>query len=158
MWSFFLAVSSSLEDCALYYGGISDDLRCPFSGWDRCLCVCISLIKLFPLVYWCFRGASLSGIVTVQTIIFFKLYPDENKRVKSLVSVVWYVHRAFSFPVAILYNGGDLSSLKFPRILDVLHTALIGSALWRNLITNFARPDMVDSIPQWVLYFIRRMV
>ncbi|KAF9553118.1 hypothetical protein CPC08DRAFT_714042 [Agrocybe pediades] len=50
-------------------------------------------------------ASGLSGVVTVQTIVFYKLYPTETRKLKALVAAVW--------------------------LLDILHTGLISTSLWR---------------------------
>ncbi|PPQ92880.1 hypothetical protein CVT25_009767 [Psilocybe cyanescens] len=62
----------------------------------------------------------LSGIVLVQVIIYFKLYPSDTTQIKSLVLVVW--------------------------LLDTSHTAFIWSALWSYLIEHYAQPIHIDMI------------
>ncbi|KIP12549.1 hypothetical protein PHLGIDRAFT_124074 [Phlebiopsis gigantea 11061_1 CR5-6] len=53
----------------------------------------------------------LSGIVTMQVLVYYGLYPNDRAMIKSIVSVIWF--------------------------LDLLHTAMICSANWMYLITHF---------------------
>ncbi|KAF9225084.1 hypothetical protein BS17DRAFT_576715 [Gyrodon lividus] len=68
----------------------------------------------------CF-ASSLTGIVFVQCVLYFKLYPADFGWTKFLVFVVW--------------------------LLDMLHTILIVVALWQSVIVNFAKPQEMDVIP-----------
>ncbi|KAF9553372.1 hypothetical protein CPC08DRAFT_787686 [Agrocybe pediades] len=67
-------------------------------------------------------SAGLSGIVIVQGIVFFKLYPEDNLRLKVFVAIVWF--------------------------LDLAHTALVSAAVWHSLIKTFGRSALVDVIPK----------
>jgi len=68
----------------------------------------------------CF-GCGLTGIVFVQCILYYKLYPGDFAWTKVLVFMVW----AF----------------------DLMHTTCIISAVWESVITNFDKPDNMDDIP-----------
>ncbi|KAH7924785.1 hypothetical protein BV22DRAFT_1066150 [Leucogyrophana mollusca] len=71
----------------------------------------------------CFAsGQVLSGIVFVQCVLYFKLYPSDYTHVKLMVVLVW--------------------------LLDFLHTALIVAAVWQSLIGNFNKPQNMDIIPE----------
>ncbi|KAF9548096.1 hypothetical protein CPC08DRAFT_715663 [Agrocybe pediades] len=73
-------------------------------------------------------ASGLSGIVTVQTIVFYKLYPTETRKLKLLVAAVW--------------------------LLDILHTGLISTSLWRSMITDWGKNEMIDSIPTKRNYYL----
>ncbi|KAG8219207.1 hypothetical protein J3R82DRAFT_25 [Butyriboletus roseoflavus] len=64
---------------------------------------------------------SLTGIVFVQCVLYFKLYPGDFVWTKVLVFVVW----AF----------------------DMMHTICIVTAVWESVITNFNNPQSMDMIP-----------
>ncbi|EKM84424.1 hypothetical protein AGABI1DRAFT_67820 [Agaricus bisporus var. burnettii JB137-S8] len=66
----------------------------------------------------------LSGLVLLQVVIYFKLYPRDPVHTKGLVLGIW--------------------------TLDALHTALIWAGLWIYLIENFGRLERIDSIP-WAI-------
>ncbi|KAF8838706.1 hypothetical protein BDN67DRAFT_64407 [Paxillus ammoniavirescens] len=68
----------------------------------------------------CF-ASSLTGIVFVQCVLYFKLYPGDFAWTKFLVFAVW--------------------------ALDMMHTTLIVVALWQSLIINFDKPQAMDDIP-----------
>ncbi|KIK97729.1 hypothetical protein PAXRUDRAFT_824652 [Paxillus rubicundulus Ve08.2h10] len=68
----------------------------------------------------CF-ASSLTGIVFVQCVLYFKLYPGDFAWTKFLVFAVW--------------------------ALDMMHTILIVVALWQSLIINFDKPQDMDVIP-----------
>ncbi|KAG6380553.1 hypothetical protein JVT61DRAFT_4912 [Boletus reticuloceps] len=68
----------------------------------------------------CF-GCALTGIVFVQCVLYYKLYPGDFAWTKALVFLVW----AF----------------------DMMHTVCIVSATWESVITNFNEPAKMDQIP-----------
>jgi hypothetical protein len=63
----------------------------------------------------------LSGIVTVQCIIFFKLYPNEIPLRIAMVVAVWF--------------------------LDLLHSAFIVTSLFTYFINFFGEREQIDRIP-----------
>ncbi|KAJ6580396.1 hypothetical protein DFH09DRAFT_1145917 [Mycena vulgaris] len=91
-----------------------------------------------PLLYGpiLFGGAValiLSGVVAVQCIIFFKLYPDEAQIKLAMV--------------------GDFSPhlpLAMRRILDIVQTTFIIISLFHYFIVHFGNPTVLFSIP-WCL-------
>ncbi|KAF8167237.1 hypothetical protein B0H34DRAFT_7362 [Crassisporium funariophilum] len=66
-------------------------------------------------------ASGFSGIVSVQSIVYFKLFPRDKPYLKALVLSVWS--------------------------LDLAHTALVWSALWEYMITNFGNSRHADYIP-----------
>ncbi|KAG6333322.1 hypothetical protein ID866_5770 [Astraeus odoratus] len=68
----------------------------------------------------CF-GCGLTGIVFVQCILYYKLYPGDYAWTKFLVFVVWF--------------------------LDLMHTILIIVTVWQSVITNYDHPENMDNIP-----------
>ncbi|GLB43780.1 hypothetical protein LshimejAT787_1402920 [Lyophyllum shimeji] len=66
-------------------------------------------------------AAVLSGVVTVQIIVYFKLYPGDGQHLKALVLFIWF--------------------------LDTCHTSFIWAALWEYLISYFGAEDKIDFIP-----------
>ncbi|KIM82138.1 hypothetical protein PILCRDRAFT_820523 [Piloderma croceum F 1598] len=71
-----------------------------------------------------FLACCLSGIVTVQSFLYIKLYPSDATRTKLVVAVVW--------------------------LLDTLHTCSVVSSIWHYLIPHFRDVLRVDFIP-WTL-------
>jgi len=67
-------------------------------------------------------ASGLSGIVTAQSFIYFKLFPSDRKSLKGLVLFVW--------------------------MLDLTHTALIWQAIWEYFVANFGEPSFIDFIPR----------
>ncbi|KAI0248843.1 hypothetical protein BJV78DRAFT_768053 [Lactifluus subvellereus] len=63
----------------------------------------------------CFGAAILSGILSLQTCLYFRLYPKDRLPNKALVVVVW--------------------------VLDATHTCLIFSSAWTYLIANFGEVE-----------------
>ncbi|KIJ66624.1 hypothetical protein HYDPIDRAFT_151309 [Hydnomerulius pinastri MD-312] len=68
----------------------------------------------------CF-ASGLTGIVFVQCVLYYKLYPSDFVWTKFLVFSVWG--------------------------LDMMHTILIVVAVWQSLIGNFDQPQNMDIIP-----------
>ncbi|KAJ7779322.1 hypothetical protein DFH07DRAFT_794694 [Mycena maculata] len=66
----------------------------------------------------------LSGIVTVQCIVYFKLYPNESLRWNLMVAAVW--------------------------ILDLLHSAFIVTSLFDYFIKFFGDRSRIEYIPWYV--------
>ncbi|KAG1763881.1 hypothetical protein CY34DRAFT_468273 [Suillus luteus UH-Slu-Lm8-n1] len=67
-------------------------------------------------------GCGLTGIVFVQTVLYFKFYPSDSVYNKVLVLVVW--------------------------ALDMMHTILIIISVWESVIVNFDKPELMDLIPK----------
>ncbi|KAJ3811256.1 hypothetical protein F5876DRAFT_64928 [Lentinula aff. lateritia] len=63
---------------------------------------------------------SLSGGITVQTLVYFKLYPSDASNVKTLVLALW--------------------------LLDACHTALIWSSQWEYFIRLYGMAEKIDYI------------
>jgi hypothetical protein len=76
------------------------------------------------LLLGCFIAVALSGIVTVQTYVYYKVYPTDQPRIKCLVAFVWF--------------------------LDFLHTNFICAAVWHFLISDFGKPESIKVIP-WTI-------
>lgn len=62
----------------------------------------------------------LSGMNTVQTVVYFRVYPGDTARLKVLVTAVWG--------------------------LDIIHTAFLWSDLWFYLITSYGQTFEIDVI------------
>ncbi|RDX51502.1 hypothetical protein OH76DRAFT_1554899 [Lentinus brumalis] len=62
----------------------------------------------------------LSGVVFMQVVLYWQLYPSDSKKTKWIVGVVW--------------------------ILDTIHSAMICTANWQNLIVNFGNFEGLDYI------------
>ncbi|KAJ4470374.1 hypothetical protein C8J55DRAFT_436206 [Lentinula edodes] len=65
----------------------------------------------------------LSGGITVQTLVYFKLYPSDGSNVKSLVRITRLV-----------------------SLLDACHTALIWSSQWEYFIGLYGMAEKIDYI------------
>ncbi|KIK62276.1 hypothetical protein GYMLUDRAFT_42220 [Collybiopsis luxurians FD-317 M1] len=63
----------------------------------------------------------LSGGVTVQTLVYYKLYPGDDSNIKSLVFVIW--------------------------LLDSCHTGLIWGSQWEYFIGLYGQETKIDYIP-----------
>jgi len=66
-------------------------------------------------------SASLSGVFSVQCIIFFKYYPRDPKALKGFVLFVWS--------------------------MELIHTGLVWAAMWDSFIANFGNWGFVEYIP-----------
>jgi hypothetical protein len=66
----------------------------------------------------------LSGVVTVQSFVYMKLYSNDATPTKSIVGVVWS--------------------------LDTLHTGFVCASVWYYLIESFGEVDRINNIP-WSL-------
>ncbi|KAI0292078.1 hypothetical protein B0F90DRAFT_1772820 [Multifurca ochricompacta] len=74
---------------------------------------------LGAILLGCILSTALSGITTVQTFLYFRLYPKDALRIKLMVRV----------------------------LLDFTHTGLICAATWDYLILNFGNKAIADTIP-----------
>ncbi|KAF8636856.1 hypothetical protein AX17_003214 [Amanita inopinata Kibby_2008] len=71
----------------------------------------------------------LSGVTTVQSVVYFKLYPNDNFLTKGLVTVVW--------------------------ALDTVHSALIWDSMWLYLIEGFGDRSRIRTIPLYAQLFLK---
>ncbi|KAH0825955.1 hypothetical protein J3R83DRAFT_7550 [Lanmaoa asiatica] len=78
----------------------------------------------------CF-ACGLTGIVFVQCLMYYKLYPGDFVWTKVLVFTVW----AF----------------------DWMHTVCIVTAVWQSVITGFNKPEGLDVIPSFFANRIRML-
>ena len=105
-------------------------------------------------------GSSSSGVIAVQLVLFFKLYPQGAKSLKAFVRS----HSLWPRPTPFHMALGRLSSYGIPanlvqsicltcsRVLDFLQTAMVWSTSWFYLIRNFGDVGKVDVIPMCVLF------
>ncbi|KAF5333055.1 hypothetical protein D9758_017860 [Tetrapyrgos nigripes] len=70
-------------------------------------------------------ASCLSGGVSVQSLLYQKLYNSDPVSVRLLVFFVWF--------------------------LDTFHTGLIWGSLWEYLIDDYGRPDRIDHVPWYEL-------
>ncbi|GLB43796.1 hypothetical protein LshimejAT787_1403080 [Lyophyllum shimeji] len=68
-----------------------------------------------------FVATGLSGVVAVQTVIYFKVYQTDPNFVKALVALIW--------------------------ALDFTHSILSCAAIWEYLIAQYGHPELIDVIP-----------
>ncbi|KAM6492026.1 hypothetical protein JOM56_011750 [Amanita muscaria] len=66
-------------------------------------------------------ASQLTGITIAQTVLYFKLFPDDDKLKKTLVIVVW--------------------------ILDIVHTVFIWKGMWFYFVDNFGDISKLQVIP-----------
>ncbi|KAJ3795294.1 hypothetical protein GGU11DRAFT_839146 [Lentinula aff. detonsa] len=67
------------------------------------------------------RSLSLSGGVTIQTLVYYKLYPTDGSSIKTLVFAIW--------------------------LLDTCHTGLIWGSQWEYFIGFYGMDEKIDYIP-----------
>ncbi|OBZ65631.1 hypothetical protein A0H81_14443 [Grifola frondosa] len=66
----------------------------------------------------------LSGVVSMQTLYYFRLYPDDARKCKVVALVIWF--------------------------LDIMHTTMAVAANWHDLITKWGDGSIFDYIP-WMI-------
>ncbi|KAH9021161.1 hypothetical protein EDB85DRAFT_437605 [Lactarius pseudohatsudake] len=76
----------------------------------------------------CFAAVALSGVLALQTCIYYRLYPKDRGLNKIMVAVVW--------------------------MLDATHTCLICSSAWKYLIANFGNVSYRGHVPITVAFSI----
>ncbi|KAI9467365.1 hypothetical protein BJY52DRAFT_65636 [Lactarius psammicola] len=69
----------------------------------------------------CFAAVALSGVLALQTCIYYRLYPKDRRLNKVMVAVVW--------------------------TLDATHSCLICSSAWKYLIPNFGNVSYQGHVP-----------
>ncbi|KAJ3879237.1 hypothetical protein F5051DRAFT_502731 [Lentinula edodes] len=69
---------------------------------------------------------SLTGTVSVQCVVYYRLYPQESERLRELVACIW--------------------------LLDLVHSAFIGASLYQYFIAWFGEESQIDVIP-WSVAF-----
>ncbi|KAL1940667.1 hypothetical protein VTO73DRAFT_8102 [Trametes versicolor] len=62
----------------------------------------------------------LSGAVLMQVVIYWQMYPNDPKKMKAMVALIW--------------------------LLDSVHSAMVGIANWENLVLGFGKFDGLDGI------------
>ncbi|KAG1730677.1 uncharacterized protein EDB91DRAFT_1252536 [Suillus paluster] len=83
-------------------------------------------------------GCGLTGIVFVQSVLYFKFYPSDAIGNKLLVSYMLF-SKIISYPkLEVLAVWG----------LDLMHTILIMISVWESVIVNFNKPELMDLIPK----------
>ncbi|TCD66512.1 hypothetical protein EIP91_001288 [Steccherinum ochraceum] len=65
-------------------------------------------------------GAFLSGIVTMQVFLYYRIYPRDRMAFKLSVALIW--------------------------VVDLLHTSMASAANWEYLIENFGNDSIADHI------------
>ncbi|KAJ3555529.1 hypothetical protein NM688_g2528 [Phlebia brevispora] len=89
------------------------------------------------LVLGCYFGLFFSGILAMQTYLYFKLYSQDAAYLKTLVRLLH---------VATVLRGLNESDHSAARILDFFHTVMACNANWTNIIIHFGDYDMMDHI------------
>ncbi|KAI0003864.1 hypothetical protein BJV74DRAFT_985582 [Russula compacta] len=83
-----------------------------------------------------FLSTALFGSLCLQTFLYVKQYPNDSKRIKALVALVWQV---------IPMYDSDSNQLVY-RVMDTIQTCCIVSLSYQYMILNFAKPQIVDHI------------
>ncbi|KAI0265830.1 hypothetical protein BC834DRAFT_154623 [Gloeopeniophorella convolvens] len=76
---------------------------------------------LGAILIGCLVAVALSGVVNVQTFLYYRLYPNDRLANKLVVALVW--------------------------ALDIGHTVLICTSTWRYLIANFGNVEIKADVP-----------
>ncbi|KAK0450524.1 uncharacterized protein EV420DRAFT_738167 [Desarmillaria tabescens] len=66
-------------------------------------------------------SAVLTGMLSVQSLLYFKLFPQDKPRIKALVTILW--------------------------LLDVAHSGTVWAGIWNYLIVHFGNTAWIDQIP-----------
>lgn len=66
----------------------------------------------------------LSGIVSAQTFLYYRIYPKDLMRIKSIVTLIWFI--------------------------DIFHSAIACTAVWSYLINNFGDFGVFDYV-HWTI-------
>ncbi|KIL63324.1 hypothetical protein M378DRAFT_164622 [Amanita muscaria Koide BX008] len=77
------------------------------------------------LLMGCLTATFLSGMNSLQTILYFRLFPKDSRTVKASVSAVW--------------------------ALDITHTGLVWATLWRYFIVNIGQIPKIDIMPPEII-------
>ncbi|KAG7451716.1 uncharacterized protein BT62DRAFT_925898 [Guyanagaster necrorhizus] len=67
-------------------------------------------------------SATFTGMMSVQSLLYFKLFPTDKPRIKALVTILW--------------------------LFDVAHSGTVWAGLWNYLIVHFNDTARIDQIPQ----------
>ncbi|KAF9478889.1 hypothetical protein BDN70DRAFT_719999 [Pholiota conissans] len=73
-------------------------------------------------------ASGFSGIVAIQSLLYFKLYPKDKKSLQALVLVVW--------------------------LFDVTHTTLVWAAMWDYMVENLGEDSYEDHIPGTIAFSV----
>ncbi|KIL59636.1 hypothetical protein M378DRAFT_998805 [Amanita muscaria Koide BX008] len=73
-----------------------------------------------PLVLGSLFASFLSGLMTLQAIIYFRLFSQDTKSLKTVVIIVW--------------------------VLDLLHTAFMWEGMWFYVVKNFGDESKIEVI------------
>ncbi|KAE9391790.1 hypothetical protein BT96DRAFT_298101 [Gymnopus androsaceus JB14] len=82
----------------------------------------VNVPKTFgALLVGAFFASFLAGGVSLQTLLYYRLYPSDSTDIKTLVFMIW--------------------------LLDTCHTGLIWGSLWEYFVGYYGRQTMIDYIP-----------
>ncbi|KAF8195305.1 hypothetical protein K438DRAFT_1968616 [Mycena galopus ATCC 62051] len=82
----------------------------------------------------------LFGIMTTQMYIYYNRFPDDNPRLKILVTTAWY--GALSSPHIHTFKHGYVS-----RVIELAHAICIANVLYTWTILEFGSPALVFGRP-----------
>lgn len=84
----------------------------------------------------------LSGVVVIQTLIYYKLFPCDAPWRKLLVLVILFVSGGH-FPSIISSALG----LRNVRLMDTTHSGMVWAGIWVHLIARGRTLAHIDFIP-----------
>lgn len=108
---------------------------------------------------WLKEFCSLSGLVALQVLVYFKLYNNDPRHLKTLVrplailllSLIYFSSKVLTIwwvsHYTTLVSGCDAM---ITRVIDMFHTGLVIAGLWDYLIKNFGHADRIGIIPWYV--------
>ncbi|KAG7446635.1 uncharacterized protein BT62DRAFT_130735 [Guyanagaster necrorhizus] len=67
-------------------------------------------------------SAVLTGMMSIQSLLYFKLFPEDKPRIKALVTILW--------------------------LLDLAHSGTVWAGLWNYSIVHFDDTAWINQIPQ----------
>ncbi|KIL59068.1 hypothetical protein M378DRAFT_15096 [Amanita muscaria Koide BX008] len=99
-----------------------------------------------PLLLGGLFASILTGVTTIQTVIYYRLYPQDKKSLKGLVFTVWVldsIHTSFTWRGMWYYlieNFGDETKMK------LIHMSIPATGLLTAIITIIVQGFYVDRI------------
>ncbi|KAF8801767.1 hypothetical protein BYT27DRAFT_7197758 [Phlegmacium glaucopus] len=77
----------------------------------------------------------LSGFVVIQVIVYFKLYPEDHRRLKTLVLVVWLLDTGHTIAIWLSVWGYFIDSYGDAAEIDNIHKSLALSVIIPAMLT-----------------------
>ncbi|KZT22683.1 hypothetical protein NEOLEDRAFT_1180759 [Neolentinus lepideus HHB14362 ss-1] len=109
----------------------------------------------------------LSGIVSMQAFLYFRLFHNDFRRVKFVVSVVWFfdlVHSglicagAWQYLIQSWGNEATLDNIPIPIALTIIVTAVVTfivHSFFTHRVLILSKHNWFISVPMWILALFR---